>query len=268
MTPAEYQQAVGLFEQLRELPESQRASALDLACAGNTGLREQVWRLLQADRDAAAGLFLARRAIEDAAGLLKPDPPNAPARGTVTGNYRLSPLSPGTRFGPYEITALLGAGGMGEVYRARDARLGREVALKILAPEVANDPTRRQRFELEARVVAALNHPNIVAVYDVGEGYIVSELVEGEPLRGGHLGLRKTIEIAAQIAGGLAAAHDAGIVHRDLKPDNILLAHDGRPRILDFGLARVGAAHAVAVENGMVQTETGMVMGTAGYMSP
>jgi len=268
MTPPEYQKAVGLFEQLRELPEDQRASALDLACAGNAGLREQVWGLLEADRDAAAGSFLARRAIEDAAQLLKPDPPSAPARGSATGNHRLSPLSPGTRFGPYEITALLAVGGMGEVYRARDTRLGRDVALKILPPEVAGDSMRRARFELEARAVAALNHPNIVAVYDVGEGYIVSELVEGEPLRSGHHGLRKTIEIAAQIAGGLAAAHKAGIVHRDLKPDNILLAHDGRPRILDFGLARVRAAHAGARENPGVRTETGMVMGTAGYMSP
>ena len=105
---------------------------------------------------------------------------------------------------------------MGEVYRARDTSLGRDVALKILPAEVANDPSRRQRFEQEARVVAALNHPNIVGVYDVGEDYIVSELVDGEPLRGGKLGLRKTIEISVQIAGGLAAAHDAGIVHRDL----------------------------------------------------
>ena len=109
-------------------------------------------------------------------------------------------LSPGTRLGPYEILASLGAGGMGEVYRARDTRLGREVALKILPAEVANDPLRRQRFDLEARAVAALNHPNIVAVYDVGEGYIVSELVDGEPLRGARLGLRKTIEAALQIA--------------------------------------------------------------------
>src|SRR5271154_1657711 len=129
------------------------------------------------------------------------------------------PLRSGDRLGSYEIVAPLGAGGMGEVYRARAPRLARDVALKILPAEVANDPMRRQRFELEARAVAALSHPNIVAVYDVGEGYIVSELVDGEPLRSGKFGLRKMIEIAAQIAGGLAAAHDAGIVHRDLKPD-------------------------------------------------
>src|ERR1022692_2515785 len=178
-------------------------------------------------------------------------------------------LSPGTRLGPYEILASLGAGGMGEVYRARDTRLGREVALKILPAEVANDPLRRQRFDLEARAVAALNHPNIVAVYDVGEGYIVSELVDGEPLRGARLGLRKTIEAALQIASGLAAAHDAGIVHRDLKPANILLTRDGRPKILDFGLVKVQATRAAAADATVtMRTEAGIVIGTPGYMSP
>lgn len=162
---------------------------------------------------------------------------------------------------------------MGEVYRARDTRLGREVALKILPTEVADDLSRRQRFELEARAVAALNHPNIVAVYDVGEGsgvsFIVSELVDGEPLRGATFGLRKTLDIAVQIASGLAAAHNAGITHRDLKPDNILLAHDGRVKILDFGLAKKRMAHTEAVtETVTVHTEPGMVMGTVGYMAP
>ena len=181
------------------------------------------------------------------------------------------PLSAGTRLGPYEILAPLGAGGMGEVYRARDTRLGREVALKILPAEMANDPSRRQRFELEARAVAALNHPNIVAVYDVGEGYIVSELVDGESSRGKKFALRKTLDIAVQLAGGLAAAHAAGIVHRDLKPDNILLTRDGRVKILDFGLAKVRGgpkAVAAATETLTVHTEPGIVMGTVGYMSP
>jgi serine/threonine protein kinase len=177
-------------------------------------------------------------------------------------------LSVGDKLGSYEVLSLLGHGGMGEVYRARDTRLGREVALKILPAEVSNDPVRRRRFELEARAVAALNHPNIIAIYDVGEGYIVSELVDGEPLHGG-LGLRKTIDIAAQIASGLAASHDAGIVHRDLKPDNILLTRDHRPKILDFGLAKIQASRpAPDDETVSVRTETGMVMGTPGYMSP
>ena len=164
---------------------------------------------------------------------------------------------------------------MGEVYRAPDTRLGREVALKILPAEMANDPSRRQRFELEARALATLNHPNIVAVYDVGNEngvfYIVSELVDGESLRGAKFGLRKTIEIAVQIASGLGAAHDAGVVHRDLKPDNILLSRDGRAKILDFGLAKVHAAkpHAGAVNETLtVRTEPGVVMSTVGYMSP
>jgi predicted Ser/Thr protein kinase len=177
------------------------------------------------------------------------------------------PLVSGDHLGPYEIVAPLGAGGMGEVYRARDPRLSRDVALKILPQELVGDRSRRARFEQEARAVAALNHPNIVAVYDVGEGYIVSELVDGEPLRAGRLGLRRTIEVAVQIASGLAAAHDAGIVHRDLKPDNILLTRDGRPKILDFGLAKVQAAGGEG-ETVTVRTEVGLVMGTPGYMSP
>ena len=176
----------------------------------------------------------------------------------------------GTHVGPYQILAPLGSGGMGEVYRARDIRLGREVALKILPSEVAKDPARRQRFDLEARAVAALNHPNIVAIYDVGDGYIVTELVDGVPLHQASLSLRKTIDIAIQIASGLACAHDAGITHRDLKPDNILVTRDGRVKILDFGLAKMTGAHAAtaATDTVTVHTEPGVVMGTVGYMSP
>ena len=185
------------------------------------------------------------------------------------------PLTTGTRLGPYEVVGALGAGGMGEVYRARDTRLGRDVALKILPGELANDRSRRQRFELEARAVAGLNHPNIVAIYDVGTdsgvSFFISELVDGEPLHGKKLGLRKALDITTQIARGLAAAHAAGIVHRDLKPDNILLTRDGRVKILDFGLAKVSGTHTAAAaptETLTVHTEPGMVMGTVGYMSP
>jgi serine/threonine protein kinase len=156
------------------------------------------------------------------------------------------PLAAGDKLGPYEILAPLGAGAMGEVYRARDTRLGREVALKILPAEVAGDSSRRQRFEQEARAVAALNHPNIVAVYDVAfedrAAFIVSELVQGETLRAviqrGPAPWRKALDIAVQTADGLAAAHAAHIAHRDLKPENIMLTADGRVKILDFGLAK------------------------------
>ena len=184
------------------------------------------------------------------------------------------PLSPGTRLGPYEILSPIGAGGMGEVYRARDPRLKREVAVKILPQEFAIDPVRRQRFESEARAAATLNHPNIIAVYDVGTedgtSYIVTELIDGQPLRGHVPGLRKTLAWAVQIANGLAAAHAAGIVHRDLKPENILLTRDGRIKILDFGLAKLNVprATAAATETLTVQTEPGTVIGTVGYMSP
>jgi predicted Ser/Thr protein kinase len=180
------------------------------------------------------------------------------------------PLSAGTRLGPYEVLSALGAGGMGEVYRARDSRLNRDVALKVLPAEVSADPSRRQRFEIEARAVAALSHPNIVSVYDVGDGYIVSELVEGEPLRGARFGLRKTLDIAAQIASGLAAAHAAGILHRDLKPDNVLVRNDGCAKILDFGLARMTKPPSGSLDGTVpaALTQPGVLMGTIGYMSP
>src|ERR1700691_1587069 len=153
-------------------------------------------------------------------------------------------LTSGTKLGPYEIVSLLGAGGMGEVYRARDARLKREVAIKVLPQALSQDAERLRRFEQEALATAALNHPNILAVFDVGtnEGspYVVSELLEGETLRerlrSGAMAVRKTLDYALQIAHGLAAAHAKGIIHRDLKPENLFLTKDGRVKILDFGL--------------------------------
>ena len=156
-------------------------------------------------------------------------------------------LAPGTKLGPYEIQSPLGAGGMGEVYRARDTRLGRDVALKILPESFARDADRLHRFEQEARAVAALNHPNILAVFDIGQHngspFLVSELLEGDSLRAcarsRALPQRKAIEYGVQIAHGLAAAHEKGIVHRDLKPENIFVTRDGRIKILDFGLAKL-----------------------------
>jgi serine/threonine protein kinase len=187
-------------------------------------------------------------------------------------------LTSGTKLGPYEIQSALGAGGMGEVYRARDTRLQRDVALKILPESFAREGDRLHRFEQEARAVAALNHPNILAIFDTGQQngspYLVSELLEGETLRtildGGVLPQRKTIEYGVQIAQGLAAAHEKGIVHRDLKPENVFVTKDGRVKILDFGLAKL--AQKAAVSDGVTLTSShtaaGMVMGTASYMAP
>ena len=182
------------------------------------------------------------------------------------------PLQSGERLGPYEILSLLGAGGMGEVYLAHDPRLQRKVAVKVLSAETANDPAIRQRFEVEARAASHISHPNIVAVYDFGNQdgllYIVWELVDGKPLLAEPLPLRKALDIAAQVADGIAAAHSAGIVHRDLKPDNILVTADGRAKVLDFGLAKRTGGLGASGDNNATQTRPGMMMGTIGYMSP
>ena len=188
-------------------------------------------------------------------------------------------LSAGTRLGPYEIVSPLGAGGMGEVYRARDTRLGRDVAVKVLPAEVAGDADRLLRFEREARAAGALNHPNILTVHDVGNeagvAFLVTELLRGETLReslaGGPLPARRVVEIATQVAHGLAAAHEKGIVHRDLKPENIFLPSNGPAKILDFGLARWkedGAGSLSEAPTMAESTAAGVVLGTVGYMAP
>jgi len=190
-------------------------------------------------------------------------------------------LTAGSNFGAHEIVALIGAGGRGEVYRARDPRLGRDVAIKVVLAAFAADGERVHRFEQEARAAAALNHPNILAVYDIGqhEGapYVVSELLEGDTLRerlsAGPLPVRKALDHSVQIARGLAAAHEKGIVHRDLKPENVFVTTDGRVKILDFGLAKlIEADPAVAGMSARAtappQTQPGLVLGTLGYMSP
>src|SRR5258706_3825236 len=183
-------------------------------------------------------------------------------------------LSPGTRLGPYEIISLLGAGGMGEVFRARDSRLGRDVAVKVLPERLSSDTEAHARFEREAHAVAARSHPNIVALLDIGKSgetaFVVMELLNGETLRerlhSGPLPGRKAVETAREIAIGLAAAHEHGIVHRDLKPENVFLTRDGRVKILDFGLARVDAPDEERTLE--MKTRPGTVIGTVGYMSP
>src|SRR5512141_2904209 len=191
-------------------------------------------------------------------------------------------LAAGSRLGPYEIVTPIGAGGMGEVYRARDPRLGRDVAVKDLPASFSKDPDRLRRFEQEARAAGVLNHPNIMAVYDIGtvEGspYVVSELLEGETLRsrlgGGPLAPRRATEYAVQIAHGLSAAHEKGIVHRDLKPENLFVTKDGRVKILDFGLAKLTQPDRGGPQTNLptapvsAETEPGVVLGTLGYMSP
>src|SRR6266568_1829278 len=181
------------------------------------------------------------------------------------------PIAIGSRLGPYEIVSTLGAGGMGEVYRAKDPRIGREVAIKILPDLWSRDRNRLRRFEQEARAAGGLNHPALLTIYDVGEQegtpFLVSELLEGETLRrrlhGGPLSPRRAIEYAIQIARGLAAAHGKGVVHRDIKPENLFITKDGRVKVLDFGLAKLETP-----TTSKEMTAPGAVMGTAGYMSP
>jgi serine/threonine protein kinase len=258
MDPERWRHIERLYHAALERPAEERGKFLTERCEGDAELRTELESLLA--QDSAANSPLDVPAWEGAAGLLE--------------TLHAARLQTGAELGPYRIEKQIGAGGMGEVYRARDRRLGRDVALKVLPVEVSDAPTRRQRFEFEARAVAALNHPNIIAIYDVdnenGILYMVTELVDGESPRGAKFSLRKTLYVAVQIVDGLAAAHDAGITHRDLKPENILLTRNGRVKILDFGLAKPTAQciRESGTELVAVQTEPGVVMGTVRYMSP
>ncbi len=193
-----------------------------------------------------------------------------------TSDSLSSTLSPGARFGSYEILQRLGAGGMGEVYRAKDTRLGREVAIKTLALDRCSHPEALSRFEQEARSASALNHPNIVTIYELGHEngtrYIAMELVDGETVRSllasGPLPFRKAVAIAAQIADGLAKAHEIGLIHRDLKPENLMVSRDGTAKVLDFGLAKLVKPDRGSADSSTTITEHGTLVGTVGYMSP
>src|ERR1700728_1245696 len=193
------------------------------------------------------------------------------------------PLSAGTKLGSYEILSAIGAGGMGEVYQARDTKLGREVAIKVLPAEFAHDPERLSRFQREAKILASLNHPNIAAIYGleehVGTSYLVMELVPGETLaerikRGGAIPEDETLTIARQMAEALEAAHEKAIIHRDLKPANVKVTPDGNVKVLDFGLAKAfvdeGSSQDLANSPTMsgARTMQGVTLGTAAYMSP
>jgi hypothetical protein len=265
MTPERWQRVQEILADASELEGAARRDYLEEACRGDAELHGEVESLLGSLATASAG-FLESPAIQSVLG--------APAADAGAASPS---LSRGTRLGPYEIVGLLGAGGMGEVYRARDTRLNREVAVKVLPRSFARDPKALARFEQEARAIAALSHPNILAIHDLGkEGdvvYAVAELLHGQTLQerlmGGALSQRKAVEIALPIAHGLSAAHEKGIIHRDLKPANVFLTNDGGVKVLDFGLAKVVAPHPGGQDGPTTPaTEPGLVMGTVGYMSP
>src|SRR5262245_17957054 len=267
-----WRQIETLYHAALERAPDERAAYLADACADDSGLLREVEELLR--HDGAEGSFMQDNALAVAAQALDPNELSQTA----------PQLFPGQGIGAYKILALLGRGGMGVVYRARDERLRREVAIKVLPASFAHDADRLRRFEQEAHATSALNHPNILTIYDIGAAapelggapFIVTELLEGEELRAqlesGALPARSALEYALQITQGLAAAHEKGIVHRDLKPENLFVTKDGRVKILDFGLAKlrppqpgVGDTDATTQKR---LTHPGVVMGTAGYMSP
>jgi eukaryotic-like serine/threonine-protein kinase len=254
LTPDQWQKVRDVLEQALKLPPEKRSRFLDVACSSDPTLRSEVQSLLSADEQARTSLLEAPSVLPAA-------------------------LSPSTRLGDYEILSQIGSGGMGVVYRARDTRLGRDVAIKVLPAHVPSDANRLKRFEQEAQSAAALNHPNILAVYQLGSyqdaPYLVSELLEGETLREqlkqGQLSQERALDYAQQIADGLTVAHERGIIHRDLKPENLFVTKDNRIKILDFGLAKLvegdgDSAETVATLG--LQTHPGMIAGTVSYMSP
>jgi serine/threonine protein kinase len=259
-----WKQISKVFQAALERDPGQRSAFLAEACAGDESLRGEVESLISSHEQASN--FIESPVYEVAAPLF--------------ADQRVK-LPVGESIGPYRVVSLVGAGGMGEVYRARDSRLARDVALKVIPSAYSGDSDRLRRFEQEARAAGQLNHPNILAIYDTGmhDGvpYVVSELLEGETLRerikGAALSQRKAVDYGLQIAHGLAAAHDKGIVHRDLKPENLFITKDGRVKILDFGLAKLtqpqfGAETEAPTIPAQSDTGSGVILGTVGYMSP
>ena len=279
MKSEQWHQLDRLFHSVLEREPAERAAFLDEACGGDESLRQQVEVLLTAHE--VAGSFIERPAFEVEAQSVADDQDESAVGQTI---------------GHYKIISTLGVGGMGEVYLAQDTRLGRMIALKLLPADFTRDTDRVRRFQQEARAASALNHPNIIIIYEVGQiddrHFIATEFIDGETLRqhisgprtptGGNgsypsgtpLKVRDVLNIGVQTADALAAAHEAGIVHRDIKPENIMLRRrDGYVKVLDFGLAKLTEGSAVtldpeALTRAQVKTDAGVVMGTASYMSP
>ncbi|MDQ3175768.1 MAG: serine/threonine protein kinase, partial [Acidobacteriota bacterium] len=268
MTPERYQRIGRLFDEALDLAPEQRAAWLDEACGADTGLRAEVENLIA--NHVESEKFLSRPALDIAAALL-------------AQNQHASLL--GQKLSHYQILSLLGVGGMGEVYLAEDTRLGRRVALKVLPAELTSNKELLRRLEQEARAASALNHPNILTIYETGEAndvrFIAAEYVGGETLREclrrERFTVSETLDIAMQIVAALEAAHQAGIVHRDVKPENVILRKDGLVKLLDFGIAKLSEPPAVAggfntaeeaPTRALVKTSPGMMMGTVSYMSP
>ena len=263
MTPERWQQVKNIFNSAIAYAPQERSSFISQACLGDEELRSEVESLIASHEQ--SGSFIDQPAFEVAASLLAAE---------------RAELKPGYTLGSYEVISFISRGGMGEVYLAEDKRLGRKVAVKLLPASFTTNDDRLRRFEQEARAVSALNHPNIITIYEIrqaaGSHIIATEYVEGETLRQrlvrAPLTLSETLNVAIQVADALAAAHKAGIIHRDIKPENIMLRPDGYVKVLDFGLAKLSeqAAPAVVAEAPTIQVRTGsgIVIGTAGYMSP
>ncbi len=269
MKPERWQQIERLYHAALEREPDERAAFLGAACANDEELHREVGSLV---------------AAADRIGSFMEPPADAIAAETLAGAPQLSVV--GQTLGHYRIVSPLGRGGMGEVYLGEDTALGRKVALKVLPAQFTSDRERLRRFEQEARVVSALNHPNIITIHEIGRvngtHYLVTEYVEGETLREQigrePLTLSHALDIAAQVASALAAAHAAGIAHRDIKPENIMVRPDGLVKVLDFGLAKLAEPSGILESrpdsevNTRAPTEgattAGMVMGTVGYMSP
>jgi len=264
MTPERWQQVNEVFHSALKHNSAQRGAFLDQVCGGDQELRKEVESLIASHQS-------------DSDGLIEPYPFEAAVHLLAEDK---ADLSAGQRIGQYKILSLLGRGGMGEVYLANDSKLGRRVALKLLPSRFTQDQDRVRRFEQEARAASALNHPNILTIFDIeeieGTHFIATEYIEGRTLRqrmaDGRMELREALDVATQVASALSAAHQAGIAHRDIKPENIMLRPDGYAKVLDFGLAKL-AERSVAGDTGShvvtaLKTDTGVVIGTTNYMSP